>query len=101
MSDATQLTHSGHKTEAEKDSKGVHHQEPRTTLLRLILLLVSVKTGYLYSRIVLLQSKDRDGNAVPQIEGRVYGLKAWETPQEFATSLGALTSETSSKGFER
>jgi DNA gyrase subunit A len=33
--------------------------------------------------------KDKDGNEVPYIEGRVYGLKAWETPQGSRTSRGS------------
>ncbi|MBS72294.1 MAG: hypothetical protein CMO20_05015, partial [Thermoplasmata archaeon] len=32
--------------------------------------------------------KDQDGNEIPYIEGRVYGLKAWETPQGSRTSRG-------------
>ena len=32
--------------------------------------------------------KDKDGNEVPYIEGRVYCLKAWETPQGSRTSRG-------------
>ena len=33
--------------------------------------------------------KDKDGNETPYIEGRVYGLKAWETPQGSRTSRGS------------
>ena len=33
--------------------------------------------------------KDKDDNEVPYIEGRVYGLKAWETPQGSRTSRGS------------
>jgi len=33
--------------------------------------------------------KDKDDNEVPYIEGRVYGLKAWETPQGSRISRGS------------
>ena len=33
--------------------------------------------------------KDKDDNEKPYIEGRVYGLKAWETPQGSRTSRGS------------
>tara|TARA_B110001452_G_C15238913_1_gene428976 strand:- start:2156 stop:4909 length:2754 start_codon:yes stop_codon:yes gene_type:complete len=33
--------------------------------------------------------KDKDGKEIPYIEGRVYGLKAWETPQGSRTSRGS------------
>ncbi|MEC7437090.1 MAG: DNA gyrase C-terminal beta-propeller domain-containing protein, partial [Candidatus Thermoplasmatota archaeon] len=32
--------------------------------------------------------KDQNGNEKPYIEGRVYGLRAWETPQGSRTSRG-------------
>ena len=33
--------------------------------------------------------KDQNGNEIPYNEGRVYGLKAWETPQGSRTSRGS------------
>ena len=35
------------------------------------------------------KKKDQNGNEIPYNEGRVYGLKAWETPQGSRTSRGS------------